>query len=333
LVVHLVQYQPGISEVLAVQARIPPAGEADQLGRTAASQRRGHIGVVPRLGAGGQRAHLPAHGVFQIQDRAGPVRQAIAGLLPGDAPAITGAVPGPGGAGPGAGWPGTAAGRPAAAARALQMIAWAVAEHGPWGRFSRSPPAWRTCRRMSPAAGTAWASFPPGADRDGAARRRPAQLACHLLGELEERRQVILTARSCAPDRRTYDSLAAEFGVGRQRVRQLETSALQRLARTAAHDRYRPLRWRAAPAARPGGAGAAAIPGAPPWLGPDAVLAGRPARLTAVYPLPARPASSVLSVRARAFKAWLEPVTPPSRNARRDTGLPAAASRRATVRA
>jgi hypothetical protein len=59
--------------------------------------------------------------------------------------------------------------------------------------------------------------------------------------------------------------MAAEFGVRCERVRQLETSALQRLARVAAHDRHRPLRWRAASAARPGAA--AAIPGAPPWLG------------------------------------------------------------------
>ena len=65
--------------------------------------------------------------------------------------------------------------------------------------------------------------------------------------------------------RRTYDSLAAELGVGRERVRQLETSALQQLARAAAHDRYRPLRWRAVSAAQPGRADAAAIPGAPPW--------------------------------------------------------------------
>ena len=62
--------------------------------------------------------------------------------------------------------------------------------------------------------------------------------------------------------RRTYDSLAAELG----RVRQLETSALQHLARAADHDRYRPLRWRAASGARPDGARAAAIPGAPPWM-------------------------------------------------------------------
>jgi hypothetical protein len=35
----------------------------------------------------------------------------------------------------------------------------------------------------------------------------------------------------------------------------------------------------------------------------------------------------------QAFKASLEPVTPPVRNARRDTGFPAAASLRAITRA
>jgi len=48
-----------------------------------------------------------------------------------------------------------------------------------------------------------------------------------------------------------------------------------------------------------------------------------------VHPLSAHPASSALSMRARAFSASLEPVTPPLRNARRDTGFPAAASLRA----
>jgi hypothetical protein len=91
------------------------------------------------------------------------------------------------------------------------------------------------------------------------------QLARDLLGELEERRRLILTSRTFAPGRRTYDSLAAEFGVSRERVRQLETSALQQLGYAAGDDRYRPLRWRAASAAQPGNAGMASIPGAPPW--------------------------------------------------------------------
>ena len=90
---------------------------------------------------------------------------------------------------------------------------------------------------MSPQLGLAGVALPDG---------DLPQLACDLLGELEERRRVTLTSRTFVPDRRTYDSLAAELGVGRERVRQLETSALQRLARIAVHDRYRPLRWRAA---------------------------------------------------------------------------------------
>jgi hypothetical protein len=78
----------------------------------------------------------------------------------------------------------------------------------------------------------------------------------------------------------------------------------------------------------------AAIPGAPPWLGQMlSCWPGNPPDAGVVYPLPACPASSVLIMRARAFRAWLEPVTPPLRNARRDTGLPVAASLWAIMRA
>ena len=45
------------------------------------------------------------------------------------------------------------------------------------------------------------------------------------------------------------------------------------------------------------------------------------------------PAGSPLIVRARAFRAWLDPLTPPLRNARRVTGCPVATSLRATTRA
>jgi hypothetical protein len=38
-------------------------------------------------------------------------------------------------------------------------------------------------------------------------------------------------------------------------------------------------------------------------------------------------------MRARAFSASFEPLTPPRRNARRDTGFPVAASLLATMRA
>jgi hypothetical protein len=52
-----------------------------------------------------------------------------------------------------------------------------------------------------------------------------------------------------------------------------------------------------------------------------------------VHLLSACPASSALIMRARAFRAWLEPMTPPLRNARRDTGFPAASNLRAITRA
>jgi hypothetical protein len=45
------------------------------------------------------------------------------------------------------------------------------------------------------------------------------------------------------------------------------------------------------------------------------------------------PASSALIVRARAFRAWLEPLIPALRRARLDTGLPAAVSLSAATRA
>ncbi len=198
------------------------------------------------------------------------VRQVIAELHPGDAQARTAALPGSAGAGPATGGPVMPAGLPTAAARALQvMAAWAVAEHGASTigdlltlapDVQDLPPdvarSWERIRQLDlqPLAGTAL----PDGDLP--------QLARDLLDELEERRRLILTSRTFAPARRTYDSLAAELGVGRERVRQLETSALQQLARTAAHDRYRPLRWRAASALRPEGTHTAAIPGTPPWM-------------------------------------------------------------------
>lgn len=93
------------------------------------------------------------------------------------------------------------------------------------------------------------------------------RLAGRLLGEVaDDRRRLILTSRTFAPQRRTYDSLAAELGISRERVRQLETSALQQLAQAAMDDQYAPLRWRSASVARHGAAAAAEIPDAPPWM-------------------------------------------------------------------
>jgi hypothetical protein len=94
-----------------------------------------------------------------------------------------------------------------------------------------------------------------------------AALAAELLAGVGHRRQLIITTRTFAlPPRRTYDTLAAELGISRERVRQLETNALARLAQAAAGDRYAPLRWRAASPSRPGAAPPAAASDAPPWM-------------------------------------------------------------------
>jgi hypothetical protein len=94
-----------------------------------------------------------------------------------------------------------------------------------------------------------------------------AALAAELLAEVGRRRQLIITTRTFAPPpRRTYDNLAAELGISRGRVRQLETDALARLAQAAAGDRYALLRWRAASAARPGAAPPPPPSDAPAWL-------------------------------------------------------------------
>jgi hypothetical protein len=198
------------------------------------------------------------------------VQQVIGELQPGGAQVTASSLPGHRGAGPAAGRPVPPAWLPADAAKALEVIAaWAVAEHGArtlgdllslTPSIEALPPdfarSWDRIRQLDlrPLAGVAL----PDGDLQ--------QLARDLLDELEERRRLILTSRTFAPARRTYDSLAADLGVGRERVRQLETSALLQLARLAAHDRYRPLRWRAASAARAGGAHDAAIPGPPPWM-------------------------------------------------------------------
>lgn len=91
-----------------------------------------------------------------------------------------------------------------------------------------------------------------------------AALATELLAEVDHRRLLIVTTRTFAPPpRRTYDSLAAELGISRERVRQLEIGALDKLAQAAAGDRYAPLRWQAA-AARPGAPPPACD--APAWM-------------------------------------------------------------------
>jgi Sigma-70, region 4 len=199
------------------------------------------------------------------------VRQAITELQPGGAQVRASSLPGHGCAGPTAGKPVPRTWLPAAAAKALEVIAaWAVAEHGALtlgDLLSLTP----SMEALPPDVARSWdrirqldlRSLAGAMLSDGDL----PQLARDLLDELEERRRLILTSRTFAPTRRTYDSLAAELGVCRERVRQLETSGLLQLARVAAHDRYRLLRWRAASAARPGGDYAAAVLGKPPWLG------------------------------------------------------------------
>jgi Sigma-70, region 4 len=161
---------------------------------------------------------------------------------------------------------------PAELATTLQFVArWAIAEHGAssvgdlltlapgiTGLPADVARSWDQICQVTLQALTGTAR----ADRD------LAQLAGRLLGEVaDDRRRLILTCRTFAPQRRTYDSLAAELGISRERVRQLETSALEQLARAAVDDPYAPLRWRAASAGRPGTAPAGEIPGAPPWMG------------------------------------------------------------------
>ncbi len=92
------------------------------------------------------------------------------------------------------------------------------------------------------------------------------RLAGELLGELDERRRLILTSHTFASNKRSYDSLARELGISRERVRQLERDALNRLARAARHDRYAPLRWRAASAAENEAALPALADLAPHWM-------------------------------------------------------------------
>ncbi|HEX9359278.1 MAG TPA: hypothetical protein VF933_36390, partial [Streptosporangiaceae bacterium] len=54
-------------------------------------------------------------------------------------------------------------------------------------------------------------------------------------------------------------------GISRERVRQLEGDALTRLTQAARHNRYAPLRWRAASAAQ-NRVALPALADAPPWM-------------------------------------------------------------------
>jgi len=161
---------------------------------------------------------------------------------------------------------------PPEVARALQLAArWAIAERSAstFGDLITLAPgvvelppdvarSWDRIRQLSLQSLTGTTS--PGHDLP--------RLAWRLLKEVaDDRRRLILTSRTFAPERRTYDSLAAELGVGRGRVRQPEISALEQLAQAAVEDLYAPLRWRAASTVRAGTAPTAEVPSAPPWMG------------------------------------------------------------------
>jgi hypothetical protein len=159
--------------------------------------------------------------------------------------------------------------------RALQVTAaWAVAEQGARTAGDLIPLANGT-RPLPPDIATAWDHLRQLDLRQIAgpllSATSLAGLATELLAEVDERRQLILTTRTFAPPkRRTYDSLAAELSVTRERVRQLETAALVKLAQAAADDRYAPLRWRAVSATSPEPDGHRAAENDPMWL--DGIL-------------------------------------------------------------
>jgi hypothetical protein len=197
------------------------------------------------------------------------VRAVISELGPADA--VTGTA-GPSGAapGPGPGPEATPAALPPDAVAALQVIA-------AWGLAERGARSLKDLLTLTPAG----AGMPPDValcwDRLAQLSLRPlagpdapdpnmTQLAGELLGQTDPRRRLILTSRTFAPHKRTYDSLARELGISRERVRQLEADALTRLTRAARHHRYAPLRWRAASTPRPGTEPPAAPADAPPWM-------------------------------------------------------------------
>ena len=155
--------------------------------------------------------------------------------------------------------------------RAFQVtVAWAVAEAGARtaGDLSRLAAAQR---QLPPDVAAAWDHVRQLDLRMIAGPLLPdvslASLARELLAEVDQRRRLIIIAHAFAPrPRRSYDSLAAELGISRERVRQLEADALLRLAKAAAADRYARLRWRAASASRPEADTLQAIDDAAAWV-------------------------------------------------------------------
>lgn len=102
-----------------------------------------------------------------------------------------------------------------------------------------------------------------------AAMPQLADLLADLLAQVDERRQAILVRRTFAPQPQTLDALAADFGVSRARVRQLEESARVQIATAVGGARYAPLRWRAHTLASTGGAEPdPSLHATIPWAGP-----------------------------------------------------------------
>jgi Sigma-70, region 4 len=98
----------------------------------------------------------------------------------------------------------------------------------------------------------------------------PPGLLDDLLNEVDERRQEILSRRTFAPQPETLDTLAADFGVSRGRVGQLEESARVKIAIAVCGASYAPVRWRAYTLANTGGAESDpwTLPAAAPWARP-----------------------------------------------------------------
>jgi len=69
-------------------------------------------------------------------------------------------------------------------------------------------------------------------------------LCDQLLGALGNRPRRILVARTLAPRPLTLQELAADLGITRERVRQIQGTAEARLAELIEEERFAPLRWR-----------------------------------------------------------------------------------------
>ena len=194
------------------------------------------------------------------------VQAAISELEPADS---TASPAGNSGAGPVRGLAASPPALPPDITGALQVIAaWGITERGArtLGNLLTLAPS---AAGMPPDVARCWDRVAQLSLRPLAGPAEPdglvTRLAAELLSETDERRRLIMTSRTFAPDKRTYDSLACELGISRERVRQLEGDGLTRLTQAARRNRYAPLRWRAASAAQHG-VGLPASADAPPWM-------------------------------------------------------------------